>query len=34
MDGLTAATHAWCDRPMPEENNERKGLFDRLRRKR
>jgi pilus assembly protein CpaE len=33
MDGLTAATHAWCDRPMPEET-ERKGLFDRLRRKR
>ena len=35
MDGLTAATHAWCERPLPEENNnERKGLFDLLRRKR
>jgi pilus assembly protein CpaE len=33
MDGLTAATHGWCDRPLPEET-ERKGLFDRLRRKR
>jgi pilus assembly protein CpaE len=35
MDGLTAATYAWCERPLPEEsNNERKGLLDLLRRKR
>jgi pilus assembly protein CpaE len=35
MDGLTAATHAWCERPLPEENNNgRKGLLDLLRRKR
>jgi hypothetical protein len=34
MDGLTAATYAWCERPLPEDNNERKGLLDRLRRKR
>jgi hypothetical protein len=35
MDGLTAATYAWCERPLPEEGtNERKGLLDLLRRKR
>ncbi|MEN8185354.1 MAG: P-loop NTPase [Myxococcota bacterium] len=33
MDALTGATYGWCDRPLPEET-ERKGLFDRLRRKR
>ena len=35
MDGLTAATHAWCERPLPEEGtHSHKGLFDLLRRKR
>jgi pilus assembly protein CpaE len=35
MDGLTAAAHAWCERPLPEnEPQERKGLLDLLRRKR
>jgi hypothetical protein len=35
MDALTAATHSWCDRPLPEEgSNSPKGLFDLLRRKR
>lgn len=34
MDGLTAAAYAWCERPLPEEKNERKGLLDLLRRKR
>ncbi len=35
MDGLTAAAHNWCDRPLPEETNQpSKGLFDLLRRKR
>ena len=35
MDGLTAAAHNWCDRPLPEElNPPSKGLFDLLRRTR
>jgi pilus assembly protein CpaE len=35
MDALTAATHDWCDRPLPKGGgNTPKGLFDLLRRKR
>jgi pilus assembly protein CpaE len=35
MDSLTAATHGWCDRPLPEEGGtQSKSLFDLLRRKR
>jgi pilus assembly protein CpaE len=34
MDGLAAAAHAWCEVPLPEDRNERRGLLDRLRRKR
>jgi pilus assembly protein CpaE len=35
MDGLTAAAHNWCERPLPEAANQSsKGLFDLLRRKR
>jgi pilus assembly protein CpaE len=36
MDSLTAATHGWCDRPLPEDGGatQPKGLLDLLRRKR
>jgi hypothetical protein len=34
MDGLTAAAHNWCDRPLPEAETQSKGLLDLFRRKR